>query len=66
MYRCKNITDNDIQALIDDELDREETAYVRTAIESNHQLLNRYNELLRQKKLIKRWFEEKESVTKQI
>ena len=57
MYRCKNITDNDIQALIDDELDREETAYVRTAIESNHQLLNRYNELLRQKDLIRNWFQ---------
>lgn len=50
------ITDYDIQALIDNELDWEEQKRVRKAIQENPFLLRRYNEYTKQKNLIQKWF----------
>lgn len=51
------ITDLDIQALIDDELDGEEEKRVRAFIENNQYAKKRYNELTEQKALIQKWAE---------
>lgn len=62
MYRLKNnITDYDIQALIDNELDWETEKHVRSVINQSPALSNRYNELLNQKEVIQKWFSSKKS-----
>ncbi len=50
------ITDYDIQALIDSELDWEEEKRVRQHIQDNPQVRERYSALLRQKQLLRTWF----------
>lgn len=54
-----NITDYDIQALIDNELDWEEEKRVREAIKYNSQFMKRYNTLKNQKTLIQNWWKKK-------
>lgn len=54
-----NITDYDIQALVDNELDWEEEKRVREAIKYNSQFMKRYNTLKNQKTLIQNWWKKK-------
>lgn len=54
-----NITDHDIQALIDNELEWEHEKRVREAIKYNLQLMKRYNTLKSQKTLIQNWWKMK-------
>lgn len=49
------ITDLDIQAFIDNELDKEEQERIKLFIECNACAKKRYNELKEQKALIKKW-----------
>lgn len=49
------ITDLDIQAFIDNELDEEEEKRIKLFIESNACAKMRYNELKEQKALIQKW-----------
>ena len=55
----QNITDLDIQALVDSELDHEEAKKVRAFIASNKSAQKRYNELKNQKSLLKNWWQQK-------
>lgn len=50
------ITDYDIQALVDNELDSKETNYVLHYIAKEPSALNRYKELIEQKILLNRWW----------
>ena len=50
------VTDYDIQALVDGELEWEEEKRVRAYISSNWQALQRYHELVDQKNLLKKWW----------
>lgn len=52
------ITDYDLQAYVDGELDHERLKYVREQIKENFRLKKRYDELLRQKKHLKNWWEQ--------
>lgn len=55
MITYKNIiTDYDIQALVDNELDWEDEKIVRHHISENQNAGDRYKELIHQKKLLKR------------
>ena len=49
------VTDFDIQALIDNELDWEEEKRIRAFIEHNTCAKKRYDELKEQKALIQKW-----------
>ena len=53
-----NITDWDIQALIDNQLDWEREKIVRKIIFENPSFTKRYNELMMQKKSIQNWYKE--------
>jgi anti-sigma factor RsiW len=53
------ITDLDIQALADNELSRADAERVRNYIEKNPEAHERYEEILRQKELLKRWWTDK-------
>lgn len=57
MHTLNIITDYDIQALIDNELDWEQEKQIRNAIKRNSEHLKRYKEILIQKKSIQQWFE---------
>ena len=57
MRPFNNITDLDIQALIDNELSWEEEKKVREAIKYNSTFLKRYQTLLKQKKTLLTWWE---------
>ncbi len=52
------ITDLDIQALVDNELDQKDQERVRKAIECNAYFLVRYEELKKQKKLLQDWWQQ--------
>lgn len=54
-----HITDHDIQALIDNELDAEEEKFVRELIKKNIYAQKRYEELKKQKNLIQMWWSKK-------
>lgn len=54
-----HITDHDIQALIDNELDAEEEKFVRELIKKNIYAQKRYEELKQQKNLIQMWWSKK-------
>lgn len=56
MRTVKNITDLDIQALIDNELDWEEEKKVREAIKYNSHFLKRYQTLIKQKQTLISWW----------
>lgn len=53
----KPITDLDIQALVDNELDEEEKQRVTKFIRSNHGARERYEELKLQKTLLNQWWQ---------
>ena len=50
------ITQMDIEALVDNELDPQTAARVRYAVENNPQLHRAYNNLMNQKKLLNMWW----------
>lgn len=52
------ITDYDIQAFVDGELDHERAKYVREQIRQNSKLKKRYSDLLSQQKHLKSWWEQ--------
>ena len=52
------ITDYDIQALVDGELDHERSKHVYDEIQKNQAFNKRYKELLSQKKILVRWWEQ--------
>ncbi len=52
----RTITDFDIQALVDNELGREEQKRVRAYIETMPEAGRRYEELLRQKLILQEWW----------
>lgn len=56
MERLKDITDYDIQALIDNELDWESEKLVRQHIAADHHAAKRYRVLKEQKNLLKSWW----------
>ena len=56
-----HITDADIQALIDNELDRENEKRVRSCLEKNRKAQERYETLKHQKDLIKLWWNQTHS-----
>lgn len=51
------LTDYDIQALVDSQLDWEEEKQIRKWIDSDPALQARYRELMEQKKLLCAWWE---------
>tara|TARA_B100001971_G_scaffold203015_1_gene217418 strand:- start:209 stop:406 length:198 start_codon:yes stop_codon:yes gene_type:complete len=55
----REITDWDIQALIDDELDREQARKMLPRIMADPSLKSRYTELLAQKRLLQTYFNKK-------
>jgi anti-sigma factor RsiW len=57
------VTDYDIQALIDNELDHESEKRVRLYLEQNETAKRYYEDLVRQKKLLQMWGEHKKSLT---
>lgn len=52
------VTDLDIQALIDGELDAQRGHYVLTAIQQDPALFNRYTLYQKQKNLLKNWWKD--------
>lgn len=57
-----DVTDYDIQALVDGQLDRDEEKRVWSHIEQNSLHMRRYEELVAQKKLLLSWWAEENSV----
>ena len=55
----RNISDFDIQALIDNELCHEEEKRVRNAIQNDAKFIQRYEELKNQKDLLQNWWKNK-------
>jgi anti-sigma factor RsiW len=53
-----DITDYDIQALVDNELDPKDAARVRTFIERNPEALKRYKALIHQKEVLSMWWKQ--------
>ncbi len=53
------ISDEDIQALVDDELSEKDAAHVRQFIHRHSWAEERYEELVEQKRLLKQWWLEK-------
>ena len=52
----QTITDFEIQALVDNELSWEEEKQVRAYIEASAAARSRYDELVRQKRLLQEWW----------
>lgn len=48
--------DYDIQALVDDELEPDEARRVKRKVEQSPELQERYDEFIRQKKLLRQWW----------
>lgn len=59
-----HITDMDIQALIDNELDHDSEKRVRSCLQNNSKAKERYETLKHQKELLKLWWRQKQSITK--
>lgn len=57
-----NITDFDIQALVDNELHWEHEKMVLSFLETDSAAQKRYQELCKQKNLLKRWWESQSGV----
>lgn len=55
MKTYQNVTDFDIQALVDNQLPPEKAADVRNALEADMIAKARYEMLCRQKELLQRW-----------
>ncbi len=58
----KTVTDLDIQALADNELSRADAERVRNYIEHNPEAHERYEEILRQKEMLKDWWSDKKKM----
>lgn len=54
----KNITDYDIQALVDSQVDDEASVPILEAVTGDPNLYNRYRLYLKQKKLLKSWWKD--------
>ena len=54
----KTITDYDIQALVDNELEYETAKKIRTRINNSPDACNRYQELIKQKHLLQEWWKQ--------
>ncbi len=54
----KNITDYDIQALIDGQVDDKTSACLLEEVTKDPNLFNRYRLYLKQKKLLKSWWKD--------
>lgn len=54
--KTENVGDFDIQALVDNELGREEEKRIRAFLERNYYARKRYEELLSQKTRLKSWW----------
>lgn len=57
-----NVSDYEIQALVDGQLDREEERRVWNEIQHNSLFMRRYEELVAQKKMLLSWWAEENSV----
>lgn len=57
IIETENISDDDIQALVDGEICPSRERDIRTAVIKSPKLLKRYEELTRQKILLQRWWE---------
>ncbi|GEM_PF-3043870 len=55
----KSITDYDLQALIDNELEYEDQKHILDHIEQNPEMKKRYEELKAQKNALQRWYSSK-------
>ena len=55
---AKNITDLDIQALVDGSIDEKTSVYMLEAITNDSALYNRYLIYQKQKKLLKAWWKD--------
>jgi len=54
----KPVTDYDLQALVDNELDHEEEKRIRAYIEQDFSARKRYDELVKQKKAVMQWWQD--------
>lgn len=57
-----NVSDYEIQALVDGQLDRDEERRVWNEIQHNSLFMRRYEELVAQKKMLLSWWAEENSV----
>lgn len=57
------VTDYDIQALIDNELDWESEKRIRTHLKHNPAAKRYYEDLMHQKRLLRLWAKQKETIT---
>lgn len=53
------VTDYDIQALADNEVSEEEKLRIETYLRLNPAAQNRYDEIMAQKNLLKKWWEQR-------
>lgn len=53
------VSDQDIQALVDDELKHEDAKRVMRSINENKSARQRYEQLIEQKRLLKMWWKSK-------
>lgn len=58
MNRGRNITDMDIQALVDGDVDDRTSVFLLEAVTSDPMLYNRYLLYQKQKKLLKSWWKD--------
>lgn len=56
MNTYPSVTDYDIQALVDNELQEQHQERVRLFIQTNPQARQRYQELCRQKEILQKWW----------
>ncbi len=59
MTLLKNFSDYDLQALLDNELDEQEKNHVLNFIKNNPSAQKRFEELLKQKNILKKWYKNK-------
>lgn len=59
MTLLKNFSDYDLQALLDNELDEQEKNHVLNFIKNNPSAKKRFEELLKQKNILKKWYKSK-------
>ena len=53
---AQNISDYEIQALVDNELDWEKEKRVRAFVDNNARAQERYQELIEQKEILREWW----------
>lgn len=57
MMTSQSITDFDIQALLDEELDWEDAKRIQQYINASPEAQKRYNELSQQRKMLRSWWD---------